>query len=534
MERHRNSILLRPHWTYAIKSDGTRRSRYCCDGSPSAAPVLHGIASTYSSCVEQPVQRLFFALSAQMGHKVCGGDAQDAYAHSPPPETPTFVSIDDACAEWYEQRFNKPIDRTKVLPILHALQGHPESGRLWEHHINGILKSAEFGFKSTTHDRSIYSAVIEGERVLLLRQVDDFALACSNEPLAERLYARIGQRLQLPSESKPPFKYLGLLTEFNGLDIQQCDDSIVISCASYIDRILKTHGWDTPAEPHPGRLVTPLPTDAITSIYSNVGPFEHTPEHAALASTHGYGCHTLLGELLCACITCRPDVGYSVTTLSKFSTCPHEVHYDLLKKVAKYLRQTKHWGIVYRKPSKDPTLPPSPTERLAAPTDLPTFPVTTPLAFQGFVDAAHGNDLRNRRSTTGYAFPLSGGAISCRCKTQSITATSSTEAEFLAAVTAAKHAKYLRAIARELGFPQSEATPIWMDNESAVNMINARVPTERSRHIDIQHFAIQDGKDAGDIGMKHIPGIINPSDDLTKPLGWILHDRHARCIMGHY
>ena len=34
--------------------------------------------------------------------------------------------------------------------------------------------------------------------------------------------------------------------------------------------------------------------------------------------------------------------------------------------------------------------------------------------------------------------------------------------------------------------------------------------------------------------MSHIPGIINPADDLTKALGWILHTRHARFIMGHF
>ena len=54
-------------------------------------------------------------------------------------------------------------------------------------------------------------------------------------------------------------------------------------------------------------------------------------------------------------------------------------------------------------------------------------------------------------------------------------------------------------------------------------MVNARVPAERSRHIDIQHFAIQDWKEAGDIALSFIPGIINPSDDLTEPLGWISH-----------
>lgn len=34
--------------------------------------------------------------------------------------------------------------------------------------------------------------------------------------------------------------------------------------------------------------------------------------------------------------------------------------------------------------------------------------------------------------------------------------------------------------------------------------------------------------------MKHLPGIINPSDALTKPLSWVLHHRHVRRAMGHY
>jgi len=69
--------------------------------------------------------------------------------------------------------------------------------------------------------------------VLLLRQVDDFALACPNEDMAKRLYDQIGKRLQLPSETQPPFKYLGLLKDFNGLDIAQYSDAIKRSCKKY-------------------------------------------------------------------------------------------------------------------------------------------------------------------------------------------------------------------------------------------------------------------------------------------------------------
>jgi hypothetical protein len=73
---------------------------------------------------------------------------------------------------------------------------------------------------------------------------------------------------------------------------------------------------------------------------------------------------------------------------------------------------------------------------------------------------------------------LTGGSISYCTKTQSITATSSTEAEFLAAVLAVKHAKYLCAVLHELGFSQCAATLIYEDNMLAINMINAHVPME--------------------------------------------------------
>ena len=106
----------------------------------------------------------------------------------------------------------------------------------------------------------------------------------------------------------------------------------------------------------------------------------------------------------------------------------------MLKKVAKYLRATKSWGIIYQRSSVDSSLPARPDERLDVDHTSPPFPTTGKEArLIAFFDAAHGNDLRNRRSTTGYAFVLSGGVTSYRCKTQSITAASSAEAEFLAA-----------------------------------------------------------------------------------------------------
>ena len=72
----------------------------------------------------------------------------------------------------------------------------------------------------------------------------------------------------------------------------------------------------------------------------------------------------------------------------------------------------------------------------------------------GFVDAAHANDLLHCLCTTGYAFLLNFGVILYCSKTQSTTVISSTEAEFLAAVTAANHTKHICAVLLELGYPQ--------------------------------------------------------------------------------
>ena len=60
------------------------------------------------------------------------------------------------------------------------------------------------------------------------------------------IYARIGQELQLPGETEPPFVDEGLVESFNGVDILQTRDYIKLSCTTYIRRLLASHHWSTP------------------------------------------------------------------------------------------------------------------------------------------------------------------------------------------------------------------------------------------------------------------------------------------------
>ena len=126
------------------------------------------------------------------------------------------------------------------------------------------------------------------------------------------------------------------------------------------------------------------------------------------------------------------------------------------------------------------------------------------------------------------------GSIVYQSKTQSVNALSSTKAELIAVVTAAKTLRYLRSMLAEPGYPPNGPTKIHEDNASSIAIVNSQTPTERTRHIGIRYFAIQDWKEQGDIVLLHIPGVINPADNLTKPLGWVLHTQHVRRFMGHY
>ena len=98
-----------------------------------------------------------------------------------------------------------------------------------------------------------------------------------------------------------------------------------------------------------------------------------------------------------AYITCQSDIGYAVTTLSKFSSAPTYFHYKLLKGVAKYLRNTVEWGIRFRCPKQLN----HPEFQLSKWYNIPVDNISDKVfdvninqpILTGFVDAAHANEF---------------------------------------------------------------------------------------------------------------------------------------------
>ena len=87
--------------------------------------------------------------------------------------------------------------------------------------------------------------------------------------------------------------------------------------------------------------------------------------------------------------------------------------------------------------------------------------------FHGYADAAFAN-TDDHKSTTGYVFLRSGGAIMWKSKKQTMIALSSMEAEYVALSEAGYEATWLRNLYGELGFPQNYPTKITGDNNSSV------------------------------------------------------------------
>ena len=443
-------------------------------------------------------------------------------------------------ADWYERRFGIKLDRMKeVIPLYRALQGHPEAGVLWERMITDILIN-KMGFRNTTHEKNLYTGSIDGQEILVCRQVDDFAAGAATREAAERFMDIIRSHVKAEFAGMGIETSEGVLQRFNGIDVFQTRDYVKLSAESYIDRMLQTHGWEedkrSRRDPRPAdqQKAVPLNPAIANRLMTLEGPSEKTVEANMLAKENGFSYRNLLGELIYAYVICRLDIGYAVCFLARFSESPHEEHYKALKGVCRYLRATKAWGLMYQRPAPLSDLPAVPFDWMEEDPTLPPFPTFTRDELVGLLDAAHATELRTRRSVTGFVLLYCFAAIAWKSRVQPLVATSSTEAEFYAAVTCAKAAKYLRYILRQLDALRPGATKLLVDNQAAIAMVNESRPTPRARHIEIQHFAIQEWRNQGDIVLDHCPGVINSSDDLTKPLGWVLHSRHARRSMGHF
>jgi hypothetical protein len=320
--------------------------------------------------------------------------------------------------------------------------------------------------------------------VLVCRQTDDFMFGGESEPSLRRLANKIGKEVDFLVTP-------GLVTDYNDLEVVQDRDYVHIHVGPYIGKILNNHGWATTGKDE-DRIIEPVYPSSIKEIESSEGP-EDPAAAKAIENTAGFKYRTAIGEAIFAYVTCRLDTGYAIAELSKFSTRPAMAHYAAVKRLFRYLRQTRTYGLVYWRPKPLNAIPPVTFPNLRPLDDIDRqIPMPSSIdVLCGYLVSAHANCLGTHRSIGAHVFCLAATAIAYRAKWIATICLSSTECEFVIAVSAAKVENYLRAILLEISIRQLEATGLYEDNAAAIMMTNAKRPTYRSRHIDIQHFALQ-------------------------------------------
>ena len=190
-----------------------------------------------------------------------------------------------------------------VLPVHKAIQGHPEAPHLWQTLIHSIL-TKDMELKPTTHEPCLYSGVFQGKQLYFLRQVDDFAVACESESIAKQFVNAIDNKMALS------IKYLGLLTRFNGVDIDQTQRTIKIHSATYIKKFLREHDWLNTSRPY-HTFPIPIKSEAIYSrTLEQVKPPTIDKDKFALQRGMKFNYRQAIGELIYCMVTTRPDISF--------------------------------------------------------------------------------------------------------------------------------------------------------------------------------------------------------------------------------
>lgn len=124
----------------------------------------------------------------------------------------------------------------------------------------------------------------------------------------------------------------------------------------------------------------------------------------------------------------------------------------------------------------------------------------------------------DRRSTSGYAFMINGGAVSWSAKKQEIVTLSTTESEYVGAVHASKEALWLRSLISQIFSTTLDTTTLFSDNQSAIALASDHQYHPRTKHIDIRYHFIRWIIEDGQIRLIYCPTDDMVADIFTKAL----------------
>lgn len=376
-----------------------------------------------------------------------------------------------------------------VCRLIKTLYGLKQASRAWFETFSALLKS--LGFIESDADMNVYLYTDGDNFVIIALYVDD-ALLITNSP--GDMLVRVKGMLQKHFEMTD----LGVVWFFLGVQIllAPAKGAVIMHQAHYIDLMLETFNMED-AKP----VSTPLAAGARLSTLDS-------PEtETAKAEMQAIPYRKFVGFALYLLTRTRFDLSQACGSLSQFVENPGTAHWTAGKRVMHYLKGTRNLGLCYR---KDRTV--------------------KKLFLQGYTDADWGGDPDTRRSVSAYCFMLAGAAVSWQSKKQTFVSTSTTEAEYGAAAESCKEAVANRRLLADISQEQTEPTPVFCDNQSALLLASNPVYHAQTKHIDLHLHYVRQAIAWKEVALTYVPTNANYADLLTKPLSRERHESHVQSL----
>ncbi|GJR79359.1 putative ribonuclease H-like domain-containing protein [Tanacetum coccineum] len=231
-------------------------------------------------------------------------------------------------------------------------------------------------------DKTLFIRRDKGDILLVQVYVDDIIFGSTKKSLCTEFEKMMHKKFQMSS--------MGELTFFLGLQVKQKEDGIFISQDKYVTEILKKFGFtDVKTASTPMETQKPLLKD----------------EDGEEVDVHLY--RSMIGSLMYL-TSLRHDIMFVVCACARYQVNPKMSHLHVVKRIFRYLKGQPKLGLWYPKDS--------------------------PFDLVAYTDSDYAGASLDRKSTTGGCQFFGCRLISWQYKKQTVVANSTTEAEYVAAL----------------------------------------------------------------------------------------------------
>jgi hypothetical protein len=377
-----------------------------------------------------------------------------------------------------------PGPRGKCLLLLKSIYGLKQAGRNWAKSFQ--KKLLDLGFVQLKTDNCVFVLFHSKGRVIISVHVDDVGLHAETREVADFVIDSLSSYFSM-KDPEPLGQYLGMDIE------KQEDGSYLVHQRAYIERMLERYNME-----NANCAPTPAPPKHV---------FTKRDPDSVSAKDKPY--RSLIGSLLYASICTRPDIAQAVNVLAQFNEDPTQEHWTAAKRVLRYLKGTKHQGIVFKK--------------------LPRFAHSVEV--KSFSDADWAQDKDSRKSRTGLVIYINGSPAIWLSKKQATHALSSCEAELIAITEAIKELLWLRNFLTELKVEFTDPIDLFIDNQAAIALSRDPVNHSASKHIELRYWFILEAISNGFIRPVYVPTGENIADLFTKSPSIAIFRKFAKQLL---